>query len=58
MFMINVNNEDNVFTCREGYELKEAGVVGVEAGERTISGVSIISGTNFFFDSDFPSITP
>jgi hypothetical protein len=54
---LNVDVRDNVFTVREGQELKELSTNGIESGEKTLSGITIASGTNLFFDEDFPSLT-
>ncbi len=56
-FMLNVNTKDNVFTARIGQEFKRGGSEGVQAGRRTLGGVSIVSGVNLFFDAVFPAIT-
>lgn len=53
---LNIDVRDNVFTIREGQELKGLSTNGIESGKKTISGVTVASSTNLFFDEDFPSL--
>jgi hypothetical protein len=55
-FTLNIDVRDNVFTIREGQELKGLSTNGIESGQKTISGVTVASSTNLFFDEDFPSL--
>ena len=54
---LNADVRDNVLKVREGQERKTTSIAGIDAGKKTLSGVSVVSGTNMFFDEDFPSLS-
>ena len=53
---LNIDMRDNVFTTREGQERKDTSVTGINGGEKTLSGVTITTGANLFFDEVFPDL--
>jgi len=53
---LNVNIDDNVFKLRDGSERAEESVSGINAGKSTISGVTVVSGTNVFFGEELQSL--
>ena len=55
-FMLNLSNKDNVMRVREGQEKKDTSVDGIIAGKETVSGVTVVSGTNVFFGEECPAL--
>ena len=53
---LNVLMDDNVFKNRVGQEIKDTSAYGIISGKKTLSGVTVASGTNIFFDEDFPAL--
>jgi len=55
-FALNVWFGDNVFTVREGQELVTISLAGITAGNKSISGLCLVSGTNAYFDESTISL--
>ena len=55
-FMLNGVNKDNVFKIRDGQSVKDTADAGIQSGHETVSGVTVISGTNVFFGEEIPAL--
>jgi len=54
---LNLDFQDNVFRPRVGQDRVEDGSAGITGAERTLSGITVVSGSNVFFGETLPSLS-